>query len=286
MPNMNNTRLLTPYHSRAVLALSLALATALSVAASATSAPGAAPQAMDPARYRSVDLTHPFEAQTIYWPSDQSGFTLMTLSRGMTDKGYFYAAGAIQTPEHGGTHMDAPLHFSENGQTVEQVTLDHLIAPLAVLDVSLAAGGNPDYEITQGDIITYEASNGPIGRGSIVVARTGWSSRWPDRREYLGDDAPGEADNLHFPGFGAEAVRLLIEQRGVVAVGIDTASVDLGKSSEFPVHRLLARANVPSFENLTDLDQLPAKGALMLALPMKIAGGSGAPLRAVALVPR
>lgn len=262
------------------------LATALLLATLAIGPASADAQAIDLARYRMVDLTHPFDGETVYWPTGQSGFTLMSLSRGVTDKGYFYAAEAFQAPEHGGTHMDAPLHFSESGQAAEQIPLEHLIAPLAVLDVTLAAGGNADYEVALTDIVTYEARNGPIRRGSIVVACTGWSSRWPDRMAYLGDDTPGEAGNLHFPSFGAEAVRLLVEQRGVVAIGIDTASIDIGKSSDFPVHRLVARANVPGFENLTGLDKVPAKGALMLALPMMIKGGSGGPLRAVALVPR
>lgn len=262
------------------------LAAGVLLAAAAASSPDAAAQTIDLSRYRMVDLTHPFESETVYWPTAPSGFTLMTLSHGMTDKGYFYAAHAFQAPEHGGTHMDAPLHFSETGQAAEQVPLEHLIAPLAVLDVSRPAGGDADYAVGTGDIVTYEASNGPIRRGSIVVARTGWSSRWPNRQDYLGDDTPGDADNLHFPSFGADAVRLLVEQRGVVAIGIDTASIDIGASKDFPVHRLVAKANVPGFENLTGLDQVPAKGALLLALPMMIKGGSGGPLRAVALVPR
>jgi len=283
---MNNTHVSFPVLHRAGARYRFVLTAAACAAVLAGSSIDAPAQTIDLSRYRMVDLTHTFESQTIYWPTAPSGFTLMTLSHGMTDKGYFYAAEAFQAPEHGGTHMDAPLHFSETGQAADEVPLEHLIAPLAVLDVSKPAGGDADYEVGTGDILVYEASNGPIPRGSIVVARTGWSSRWPDRKEYLGDDTPGDADNLHFPSWGADAVRLLVEQRGVVAIGIDTASIDVGKSHDFPVHRLVARANVPGFENLTGLEQVPAKGALMLALPMRIKEGSGGPLRAVALVPR
>jgi len=286
MRGMNNTRRSLPCPTISLLALRRASAAALAAAAIAGLASQAAAQGLDMTRYRMIDLTHPFEAETVYWPTVPSGFTLMTLSHGVNDKGFFYADEAFQAPEHGGTHMDAPLHFSQSGEAAEQVSLEHLIAPLAVIDVSGAAGGEADYEISVGDVVAYEAANGQIRRGSIVVARTGWSSRWPDRQQYLGDDTPGEAGNLHFPGFGAEAARLLVEQRGVAAIGIDTASVDVGKSLDFQVHRLIARANVPAFENLTGLERVPPKGASMLALPMMIKGGSGAPLRAVALVPR
>jgi kynurenine formamidase len=124
-----------------------------------------------------------------------------------------------------------------------------------------------------------------VPRGAAVLLRTGWSARWPDRRRYFGDDTPGDASRLHFPAYGVEAARLLVEERGVAALGLDTASLDHGPSRDFPVHRLAAAANVAGYENLTNLDALPATGAWLIALPMKIAGGSGGPLRAVAVVP-
>ncbi|HEY2774587.1 MAG TPA: cyclase family protein [Candidatus Binatia bacterium] len=239
----------------------------------------------DPAHARLVDLTHPFGPSTVYWPTTPSGFGYAFLSNGKQPGGWYYAAGAFQAPEHGGTHMDAPSHFKEGGTTADQVALSHLIAPVVVLDVTSAVAADPDYEITPIDVMSYETRYGPIPRGAIALAYTGWSKRWPDKKEYLGDDTPGEADNLHFPGFGAEAAKMLVEVRGVAAIGLDTASMDPGKSQEFPVHQLTAAAGVPGFENLTNLDQVPARGAWLLALPMKIEGGTGGPLRAVAMIP-
>ncbi|HYC00521.1 MAG TPA: cyclase family protein [Candidatus Limnocylindrales bacterium] len=242
-------------------------------------------QSVDLARVEMVDLTHAFNTSTIYWPTAPSGFTFMHLSHGHTPGGYFYSAGAFNAPEHGGTHLDAPIHFFENGQAVEQIPLERLMGPAVVVDVRASAAGNPDYEVGVVDITSHSAVNGPIAKGTIVLIRTGWASRWGDRRAYLGDDTPGDASSLHFPGLSAEAARYLAD-KGVAAVGIDTASLDPGRSTDFQAHRVLARAGVPGFENLNIPETLPAKGITVLALPMKIEGGSGAPLRAVALVPR
>lgn len=239
----------------------------------------------DPSRARLVDLTHPFNVSSIYWPTTPSGFGYAPIANGRTEGGWYYSAGAFQAPEHGGTHMDAPVHFKENGATAEQVPLDRLVAPVYVIDVSSQCSSNPDYELMMSDIVSFEVRSGPIAKGSIVLMRTGWSSRYGDKREYLGDDTPGDASNLHFPGFGEDVMRFLVEQRGVGAVGLDTASLDPGKSTTFMAHRIAAAAGVPGFENLTNLDKLPARGALLMALPMKIEGGSGGPLRAVAMVP-
>lgn len=239
----------------------------------------------DPARARMVDLTHPFDVNTIYWPTAPSGFGYAALSRGRTEGGWYYSAGAFQAPEHGGTHMDAPSHFNESGATSDEVPLNRLIAPVAVIDVTAGAMADRDYEVQLTDIIGYETRYGPIQRGTIVLVRTDWSKRWPDRRSYMGDDVPGETSGLNFPGIGEAAMRALVQDRAVAAVGLDTASLDPGKSTEFLAHRVAADAGVPGFENLTNLDQVPAKGAWLMALPMKIGGGSGGPLRAVALIP-
>ena len=239
----------------------------------------------DPSRAQLVDLTHPFNTSTVYWPTTPGGFTYLRTANGKTEGGWFYAAGGFRAPEHGGTHMDAPLHFKENGTPADQVSLDHLIAPVVVIDVTSQAAANPDYEMQMTDIMTFEVQHGPIARGTIVLLRTGWSSKYPDRKEYLGDDTPNDASNLHFPAFGEETMRFLVEQRGVAAVGLDTASLDIGKSTTFMAHRIASAAGVPGFENLTNLDKLPAKGAWLMALPMKIEGGSGGPLRAVAMIP-
>jgi kynurenine formamidase len=243
-------------------------------------------QPIDLTRYRLVDLTHAFGPQTLYWPTSPSGFRLDQLAFGQTPAGYFYAAYAFSTPEHGGTHLDAPIHFAASGTTADRLPLEQLVAPAVVIDVSATAAADPVYRLTREDVLAFERRHGRIGRGTIVLLRTGWSSRWPDRQAYFGDATPGDASKLRFPSYGGDAAELLVRERGIAALGADVASIDYGPSTDFVVHRIAAAANVPGFENLTRLDELPATGAVVIALPMKIEGGSGGPLRAIALVPR
>lgn len=263
-----------------LLALTLAL-----ILAPAITAPASAQQ-LDLTRYRTVDLTHPLNARTLYWPTSPSGFRLEQLSYGPTPGGWFYSSYAFSAPEHGGTHLDAPIHFAEGHLTVDRVPLERLIAPAVVIDVTAKARLDDDYRLTPDDVLAFERANGRIAPGAIVLVRTGWSARWPDRKAYFGDDTPGDASDLHFPSFGAEAARLLVQERHAAAIGVDVASIDYGASQDFMVHRIAAAADVPGIENLTNLDLLPPTGALVIALPMKIEGGSGGPVRVVALVPR
>lgn len=258
-------------------ALALTLMLALPSAASA--------QVIDLSSMEIVDLTHAYNAQTIFWPTSPTRFELQELAHGETDGGYFYAANAYCSPEHGGTHLDAPIHFAREGQTTEQIPLRRLLGPAVVIDISAAASADPDYRLQVADVEAFEQAHGRIEPGTLVLLRTGWSKRWPDRKSYMGDDTPGDASNLHFPSYGEAAARLLVEQRDVAALGVDTASIDYGQSRDFIVHRVAAARNVPGFENLTGLERLPPRGASVIALPIKIEGGSGGPLRAVALVP-
>lgn len=246
----------------------------------------AARQAIDLSTYRMVDLTHAYSAKTVYWPTSPTRFTLDRLASGKTEGGYFYSANTLCTPEHGGTHLDAPIHFAEGKRTAEQIPLEQLIAPAAVIDVTAKANADRDYRLTRDDVVLFEKEHGRIAAGTIVLLRTGWSRHWPNAKAYMGDDTPGDASRLSFPGFGVEAARLLVEERHAGALGVDTASIDFGRSTDFMVHRIAAARNVAGLENLTNLDRLPATGAIVLALPMKIEGGSGGPLRAVALVRR
>jgi kynurenine formamidase len=243
-------------------------------------------QSLDLSRYQLVDLSHAYGASTLYWPTSKTKFKLDREAAGKTEGGFYYASNSLSTPEHGGTHLDAPHHFSETGRTTEQIPLEHLIAPAVVIDVTAQASRDRDYRLTRDDVLQFEKVNSPIAKGTIVLLRTGWSKHWPNAKAYLGDDTPGDASKLSFPSYGADAARLLVEDRGVVALGIDTASIDYGRSTDFQVHRIAAARNVPGFENLANLDRLPARGAIVAALPMKIEGGSGGPLRAVAFVPR
>lgn len=243
-------------------------------------------QAVDLTRSRLVDLTHTFNARTLYWPTATTGFQLERLAFGPTPGGYFYASNAYAAPEHGGTHLDAPIHFHEGGVTADRIPLEQLIAPAVVIDVRESAARDADYRLTRADVLSWEKRHGPVPRGAFVLLRTGWGARWPQPRAYFGDDTPGDASRLHFPSFGAEAAGYLVTERGVAALGADVASIDYGPSQDFIVHRIAAAAGVLGLENLANLDQLPPTGATVIALPMKIENGSGGPLRAVALVPR
>jgi len=259
----------------------IAAATALLLTGCATARPP-----IDVEHADLVDLTYPFGAQTLYWPNSPSAFELKQLAHGVTAGGYFYASNSFCAPEHGGTHLDAPIHFSENGVTADRIPLRQLIAPAVVIDVSQQASRDADYRLTADDVRAWELHNGPIPGGTIVLLRTGWGKRYPDRKAYFGDDTPGATDKLHFPSYGEDAARLLVNDRRVAAIGIDTASIDYGQSKDFIVHRIANGANVPGLENIANLERVPERGAWIIALPMKIAGGSGGPLRIVAVVPR
>jgi len=242
--------------------------------------PAATP--IDPAKV--IDLTHSFDANTIYWPTEK-GFQWEKEIWGKTAGGYFYASAKFAAAEHGGTHLDSPIHFAEGKQTVDQLTVQQLIGPAIVIDVAAACARNPDYLAAPADLAAWEKAHGAIPAGSIVLFKTGWSARWPDKKRYMGTDQPGDVAGLHFPGIAPAAAKVLLDRR-IRAVGIDTASIDYGQSRDFIVHQIANGANVPGLENIANLDRLPAHGAYVIALPMKIAGGSGGPLRIVALVPR
>lgn len=243
-------------------------------------------QPFDLASYDLVDLTYAYDDDTVFWPTSPTHFELEELAYGVNDRGFFYAANQFCTPEHGGTHLDAPIHFAEGRHTVEAIPLERLIGPAVVIDIEDFTAEDRDHRLTLDDVRRHEAAHGEVQRGAIVLVRTGWGQFWGNPLAYLGDDTPGDASNLHFPSFGLEATRFLVEERAIRALGIDTASIDHGPSRDFPVHRLVAEANIPGFENVANLDLLPPTGAHVIALPMKIAGGSGGPVRIVAFVPR
>jgi len=233
-----------------------------------------------------VDLTYAFDEHTLYWPNSPSAFELKRLAYGPTPGGYFYSSNAFCAPEHGGTHLDAPIHFAEHGRTLDAVPVQQLMAPAVVLDITSKTAADADYRLTADDVRDWERAHGRIDDGAIVLLRTGWGARYGNRKAYFGDDTPGATDHLHFPSYGADAARILVNERHVGAIGVDTASIDYGQSKDFIVHQIANGANVPGLENIANLDRLPPRGAAVIALPMKIAGGSGGPLRIVAILPR
>lgn len=234
---------------------------------------------------RIVDLSYPFDATSVYWPTAEP-FKLDTDFEGVTDKGYFYSAYRYSAAEHGGTHLDAPVHFAKGRHTVDEIPLEQLMGNGIVIDVTSQCAANADYQVGIADFQNWERRNGRIKPGTIVLLRTGFGKRYPDRKSYLGTDERG-ADavaKLHFPGLDPAAARWLTQNRSIKAIGLDTASIDRGQSTLFESHRILFEKNIPAFENVANLDQLPVKGFSVIALPMKIKGGSGGPLRIVAFM--
>ena len=236
--------------------------------------------------HKIIDLSHDYSKETIYWVTAQQ-FDLDTVFAGQTENGFYYSANNFSTAEHGGTHIDAPIHFAKNGLTVEKIPLETLIGPAIKIDVSEKALQNRDYLVSIDDLLLWETNeNTEIPAGSIVLLETGYSKFYPDHIKYMGTDQRGEdaISLLHFPGLSEEAATWLTEKRSIKAIGIDTPSIDYGQSTLFRAHVILLSNNIPAFENLTNLDQVPTKDFQVIALPMKIKGGSGAPLRAIALV--
>lgn len=232
-----------------------------------------------------VDLTHSFSESAIYWPTDTLGFEHEELAYGRTEGGWFYSAYRFCTAEHGGTHLDAPIHFAEGRQTSDELPLSSLIGPAAVVDVTGRA--HSDYLVSIEDLTAWEAEHGRLPDGAILLLRTGWGARYGDRTAYLGTDltGPEAVPELHFPGLAPAAAQWLVDNRSIAAVGLDTPSLDYGQSRDFRTHVILNTANIPGFENVANLDRPPPTGSHVVALPMKIEGGSGGPLRIVAFVP-
>ncbi len=234
-----------------------------------------------------IDLSYPFDANTVYWPTAET-FHLDKDFEGTTDKGFYYSAYRYAGAEHGGTHIDSPVHFAKGRNTVDEIPLENLIGPAVVVDVTKQCAKDRDYLVTEADLTSWEKQNGRIPPGTIILLRTGFGRFYPDRKRYLGTEerGAGAVANLHFPGLHPNAARWLVRNRSIKAIGLDTASIDYGQSTLFESHRILFEKNIPAFENVANLHRLPLKGFSVIALPMKIKGGSGGPLRIVAVLPR
>jgi len=232
-----------------------------------------------------VDLSHAYDEHTIYWPTEP-GFVLDKGTAGFTERGYYYVANRFSTPEHGGTHIDAPIHFFKNGQTVDQIPLSRLMGEAVCIDVTRQCTANRDYLVTVEDLRGWERTHDASLADKIVLLHTGFAKHWPNREAYLGTSATGRAavSQLHFPGLDPTAATWLAAQRRIKVVGIDTASIDHGPSRDFGSHVNLFTHGVPALENVAILDPLPPTGFQVIALSIKIAGGSGGPCRILAIV--
>ena len=220
----------------------------------------------------------------MYWPNNLCGFVHKTEAEGITPGGFYYSSYSFCTPEHGGTHLDAPVHFAKDHLSVDAVPLTSLTGKAIVVDVSAKALKNRDYLVSVDDLNAWEKVNGIIADSTIILFRTGYGQYYPNREKYFGSPLTGvEAiPQLHFPGISAEAAQWLVDNHKAKAIGLDTPSLDYGQSTDFKTHQILLGANIPGFENVAHLDALPLKGIYVVALPMKIGKGSGAPLRIIA----
>ena len=236
---------------------------------------------------RVIDLSYPFGSDTVYWPTAEP-FKLEKDFEGTTDKGFYYSAYRYSSAEHGGTHIDAPVHFAKGRLAADEIPLEQLMGPAVVIDVSRLCENNRDYQVTESDLKDWERRNGRIPAGTILLLRTGFGRFYPDRKAYLGTNqrGAGAVADLHFPGLHPSAARWLTLNRQIKAIGLDTASIDYGQSTLYESHRILFDKNIPAFENVANLHLLPSRGFSVIALPMKIKGGSGGPLRIVAIVPK
>jgi kynurenine formamidase len=227
--------------------------------------------------WRVVDLTHELHPEIPVWPGNPP-FEIRNLARHA--QGYY--ANAFSCAEHTGTHVDAPIHFVEGRRSMHEVPASQLVGEACVIDVRDKVARNPDYLVSARDIRDFENRYGQIPQGAFVIARTGWEERWNDPKRYVNMDEQGV---MHFPGFGADAAKLLLE-RNIAGVGIDTLSIDHGPSKDFIAHKILLGANKVAIENLANLRELPPRGATIIVGALKIRDGSGAPARVLALVRR
>jgi kynurenine formamidase len=233
-----------------------------------------------------VDLTYSFSDETLYWPTAEK-FRFDTAFVGETPAGFYYEAYNFCAAEHGGTHLDAPVHFAKGKWASDEIPMDRLCGEAVLIDVSDSCGKQPDYQIRVADMENWEKKNGRIPDDIILIFKTGFGLHYPDAKKYLGTAERGAAAvaKLHFPGIHPDAAKWLVANRNIKAVGLDAASVDYGQSVQFETHRILYEKNIYGLENVANLDSLPVKGAYIMALPMKIKGGSGGPLRLAAWVP-
>ena len=232
-----------------------------------------------------IDLTYSFDDQSVYWPTAEP-FRLEKDFEGVTEQGFYYSAYRYSAAEHGGTHLDAPVHFAKGRHSTDEIPLDQLLGAAIVIDVTSQCASDPDYRITSNDFLNWEKAHRKIANGTIVLLRTGFGKHYPDRKKYLGtaERGPAAVAQLHFPGLHPDAARWLVSNRSIKAIGLDTASIDFGQSTKYESHQILFDKNIPAFENVANLDKLPPRGFSVIALPMKIKGGSGGPLRIIALL--
>lgn len=183
--------------------------------------------------------------------------------------------------EHAGTHLDAPIHFSESGATVEKIPAETLVVPLAVIDVAAKAAQNPDYLLTREDVAAWERKHRRLPDNCCVAMHSGWAQHVGNPAKFTGKDASGV---FHFPGFSPEAADWLMKERKVAGLAVDTLSLDHGPSKDFKVHHAWLPSGRWGLENVANLDKVPAAGAVLVVGLAKVKDATGSPARLFALV--
>lgn len=227
-----------------------------------------------------IDLTYPLNSKNAYWPGS-SYFPFRYEAVATIEKDRVFS-GRYSTPEHLGTHIDAPNHFEAGKPSVDQIPFEKLIGPAVVINVGSKVAKNDDYQLTVDEVLYWEKEHGKVPAGAIVLLNTGWAKRWNNYSEYKNMDEKGR---FHFPGFSEEAARFLVEEKNINGIGIDTLSADYGPSRDFKVHHIINGAGKYILENVANLDQLPPAGAILIIAPIKIEGGSGGQARVWAILP-
>jgi len=226
---------------------------------------------------KAVDLTQPLYNGMPYWPGTEP----ISIER-LADYDKGYRMHKFTMWENIGTHVDSPSHFAagEGKRTIDQLPLNKLIVPIVVIDVKSKVAANEDYQLSVEDIEHWEREHGKIGKDTLVMMNTAWSTKFSEPEAYINQDREGV---LHFPGFSVSAAQLLVE-RDVAGIGIDTMSLDPGNDLSFPVHKVMLAANKYQIENLTNLDAVPARGAVAVVAVLPIRDGSQAQARVIALI--
>jgi len=228
-----------------------------------------------------IDMTYPLNEKNAYWPIGQyTSFTYEVIANIKKDRVF---SGKYYTPEHLGTHMDAPNHFELGQPSIDKIPFEQLVGPAVVIPICEKTVSDPDYTLSVSDILLWEKDYGPIPEGSIVMLNTGWGKRWDNFGDYKNCDKKGV---MHFPGYSKDAAKYLVEQRNIKGIGIDTLSGDCGISSDFQVHHIINGAGKFILENVANLDEVPPKGAILILAPIKIEGGSGGQCRIWAVLPK
>jgi len=252
-------------------------AAATGFAATALATPAEAVPAAAPRRFRSVvDLTHTMS------PAFPTFFGVpgIEVQKQFDFKKDGFNLNWWRIIEHAGTHLDAPLHFSENGATVERIPADALVATLAVIDVRAKAAQNADYLVSRDDLLSYEKKHRRLPDNCCVAMLSGWAQHVADAAKYTG--ASGGV--FHFPGFAPEAADWLLKERKVVGLAVDTLSLDHGPSKDFKVHYAWLPSGRWGLENVANLDKVPAAGATLVVGVAKVKDATGGPTRLLALV--